>query len=297
MAPSGPAGKPTLLVDADACPVRRIVVAVARKRGLAVVFVCDWQHVIDEGYGEVVSVDPGADSADFVLANRARSGDIVVTQDYGLAALCLGKGARPMHPSGLVFTHDNIDGLLAERHHAKKTRWPAAARGGPKKRTDEDDARFRDASSGCSTPERRAGSPRCDRDPARYHSGYPCASSSSTTACRSATDPPHRRALRRVLGRRERRGGGAPSARATPRAAVRSRLPRHLHAGDERPDALAEIRDPSGRRTSRRKAAADRHVDHHHRGEGPAGGAAGAPTRSCPSLTPARRSTRRRPSA
>jgi len=139
---AAPAFHTTILVDADACPVRRLVVASARRRGLPVVFVCDWRHVVDEGYGAVVSVDPGADSADFALANRARSGDIVVTQDYGLAALCLGKGARPIHPSGLVFTHDNIEGLLAERHHAKKVRRAGGRTRGPKKRTAEDDDRF-----------------------------------------------------------------------------------------------------------------------------------------------------------
>ena len=142
MTPADPAPRPTILVDADACPVRRLVVAVARRRGLPVVFVCDWRHVVDEGYGEVVSVDPGADSADFVLANRARSGDVVVTQDYGLAALALAKGARPIHPSGLVFTHENIEGLLAERHHSRKVRRSGGRTRGPKKRTAEDDDRF-----------------------------------------------------------------------------------------------------------------------------------------------------------
>lgn len=134
-----------ILVDADACPVRRAVVAAARSRGLPVLMVCDYNHAVEDGYSEVLRCDPGADSADYALANRAAAGDVVVTQDYGLAALALGKGAHAIHPSGLVFTHANIELLLAERHASARVRRSGGRTRGPKKRTGEDDERFREA--------------------------------------------------------------------------------------------------------------------------------------------------------
>lgn len=123
--------------------MRRIVVASARARKIPVLMVCDFNHAVEDGYSEVLLVDPGADSADYALANRAKRGDVVVTQDYGLAALALAKSARAIHPSGLVFTDDNIGALLAERHQSAKRRRAGKRTGGPKKRTDEDDERFR----------------------------------------------------------------------------------------------------------------------------------------------------------
>ena len=88
-------------------------------------------------------IGEGADAVDIALINLCRRGDIVVTQDYGVAALALGKGAKAIHQNGRWYTDDNIDGLLMERHLAQKARRSGKHHlKGPAKRTEEDDKRF-----------------------------------------------------------------------------------------------------------------------------------------------------------
>ena len=106
-------------VDADACPVTRIVEEIARKHGLRVVLLCDTNHVLTSPYSDIRVIGAGADAVDIALINLCRKGDIVVTQDYGVAALALGKSAKAIHQSGRWYTDVNIDGLLMERHMAK----------------------------------------------------------------------------------------------------------------------------------------------------------------------------------
>jgi uncharacterized protein len=132
-----------ILVDADACPVKGIIVDVARKRGIDVIMFCDTSHMISDGYSQVVVVDKGRDSVDIKLVNRAESGDIVVTQDYGLAAMSLAKGAFPMSQNGLVYDSSNIDMLLMQRHVSQKARNAGQRTKGPKKRNGENDESFR----------------------------------------------------------------------------------------------------------------------------------------------------------
>lgn len=131
-------------VDADACPVVRIVERVARKHGVPVTLLCDTNHVLTSDYSDVVTIGAGADAVDFALVNRCQAGDLVVTQDYGVAAMALGKGARGIHQSGKWYTEDNIGGLLMDRHLAQKARRASGKHHlkGPKKRTPEDDANF-----------------------------------------------------------------------------------------------------------------------------------------------------------
>ncbi len=136
------AGGIRILVDADACPVKQIIVKAAREHGVPVVMFIDTSHVLNDGYSEVITVDKSADSVDIALANRASRGDIVVTQDYGVAALVLPKGVRALNQNGLVYTNDNIDRLLFERHLGQKVRRAGGRTGGPRKRTAEDDERF-----------------------------------------------------------------------------------------------------------------------------------------------------------
>lgn len=136
----------TIYIDADACPVTRIAERVAKARGLPVVLLCDTNHVLSSDYSEIRMIGAGADAVDIALINLCRSGDIVVTQDYGVAALALGKGAKAIHQSGRWFTDDNIDGLLMERHMAKVARRSAKHHlKGPAKRTREDDLRFEES--------------------------------------------------------------------------------------------------------------------------------------------------------
>ena len=132
-----------IYIDADACPVTRIAEAIARRHGIPVTLLCDTNHVLSSDYSEIKIIGARADAVDIALINLCRRGDIVVTQDYGVAALALGKGARAIHQSGKWFTDENIDGLLMDRHLAKKARRSGKHHlKGPAKRTPEDDRRF-----------------------------------------------------------------------------------------------------------------------------------------------------------
>lgn len=133
-----------IYVDADACPVVRIVEKIAQKHQVSVTLLCDTNHVISSEYSEVMIVGAGADAVDFKLISLCHSGDVVVTQDYGVAAMALGKGAFAIHQSGKWYTNENIDQMLMERHLAKKARRGSSKNHlkGPKKRTIEDDERF-----------------------------------------------------------------------------------------------------------------------------------------------------------
>lgn len=132
-----------ILVDADACPVKEIIEAVAKELQIPVIMLIDTSHILASEYSEIVSVSKAPDAVDFALINRTSPGDVVVTQDYGVAAMALGKGAYAIHPSGKVFTDNNIDILLMERDIAKKLRRAGERIGShTKKRTSADNSRF-----------------------------------------------------------------------------------------------------------------------------------------------------------
>ena len=136
----------TIYIDADACPVTRIAERVAKEFAIPMVLLCDTNHVLTSDYSEIRVIGAGADAVDIALINLCRSGDIVVTQDYGVAALALGKGAQAIHQSGKWFTDENIDGLLMERHMAKVARRKSKNHlKGPAKRTAEDNRRFEES--------------------------------------------------------------------------------------------------------------------------------------------------------
>ena len=134
-----------LWIDADACPVIKIVERVAKAHGVPVMLLCDTNHVLSSDYAEVKVIGAGADAVDFALINLCRCGDVVVTQDYGVAALALGKGAYAIHQNGGLYTQDNIDQMLMERHLARKVRMGKHHLKGPKKRTKEEDEAFETA--------------------------------------------------------------------------------------------------------------------------------------------------------
>ena len=126
-----------IFVDADACPVVAIIEKIAKDNSVPVMLLCDTNHVLSSTYSKVVVVGAGADAVDYKLISICHKGDIVVSQDYGVAAMALGKGAYAIHQSGKWYTDDNIDQMLMERHLSKKCHVK-----GPKKRTEEDDERF-----------------------------------------------------------------------------------------------------------------------------------------------------------
>ncbi|MDY3855068.1 MAG: YaiI/YqxD family protein [Butyribacter sp.] len=133
-----------IFVDADACPVVGIVENIAKKYGISVTLLCDTNHILSSDYSEVIVVGAGADAVDYKLISICHKGDIVVSQDYGVAAMALGKGAYAIHQSGKWYTNVNIDQMLMERHLNKKARRASKKNHikGPRKRTDEDDERF-----------------------------------------------------------------------------------------------------------------------------------------------------------
>lgn len=135
-----------IYVDADACPVTRIAERVAKEYAIPVLLLCDTNHVPSSDYSDIRVIGAGSDAVDIALINLCQRGDIVVTQDYGVAALALGKGAKAIHQSGRWYTNENIDGLLMERHMAKVTRRKSKNHlKGPTKRTEEDDRRFEES--------------------------------------------------------------------------------------------------------------------------------------------------------
>ena len=109
-----------IFVDADACPVVAIIEKIAKENSVPVTLLCDTNHVLSLAYSEVVVVGAGADAVDYKLISICHKGDIVVSQDYGVAAMALGKGAYAIHQSGKWYTNDNIDQMLMERHLNKK---------------------------------------------------------------------------------------------------------------------------------------------------------------------------------
>jgi hypothetical protein len=113
-----------IYVDADACPVVRIVEQVANQYNIPVTLLCDTNHILTSDYSEVKVVGAGADAVDFALIGMIDKDahDIVVTQDYGVAAMALGKNAFVIHQSGKWYTNENIDQMLLERHLSKKAR-------------------------------------------------------------------------------------------------------------------------------------------------------------------------------
>jgi uncharacterized protein YaiI (UPF0178 family) len=125
--------------------VKEIILRLAKQRNIPVTMVIDTSHELDDGYSTVITVDKGSDSADYAITGMAARHDIVVTQDYGLAAMVLAKGASAIDQNGMVYTGENIDGLLERRYIGQKIRRGGGRTKGPKKRTREDDERFETA--------------------------------------------------------------------------------------------------------------------------------------------------------
>lgn len=135
-----------ILVDADACPVKEIIEKTAFQFEIPVIMLIDTSHILHSDYSEIISVSQAPDAVDFALINRTDRGDIVVTQDYGVAAMALGKGAYAIHHNGRIYTNYNIDILLMERDIAKKRRRAGERVGkNAKKRTPAQDKQFADA--------------------------------------------------------------------------------------------------------------------------------------------------------
>ena len=131
-----------VLIDGDGCPVVDIAVKICRQERVPCLILCDTAHCLERDGAETIVVDQGADSVDFALVNRLNPGDLVITQDYGLASMCLARGARVLRQDGMEYTAENIDTLLELRHAAAKIRRGGGRLRGPKKRTPRQDRDF-----------------------------------------------------------------------------------------------------------------------------------------------------------
>jgi len=131
-----------LLIDADGCPVVNIAVRLARQHSLECLILCDTAHEFNKEGARTITVSKGADSVDFALVNLVQKGDVVVTQDFGLAAMCLARGSVPLNQNGMVYTDSNIDALLHQRHAAQKIRRGGGRLKGQSKRGTEANRAF-----------------------------------------------------------------------------------------------------------------------------------------------------------
>ena len=131
-----------IFVDADGCPVVDIAIKIAKELDLHIVVVKNYAVHIENEYAEIITVDISSDSADYYIANRMGKGDILVTQDHGLAAMCLAKGAICINQNGLVINNDNIEGMLNRRHINKELRRKQGIYSKFKKRNSEADKDF-----------------------------------------------------------------------------------------------------------------------------------------------------------
>lgn len=134
-----------IYVDADACPVKDIIISQAANEEIPVILVTSYSHYSNEEQPpgvEMIYVDTGAEAADYRIMKLAQKNDIIVTQDYGLASLGLAKGCIVLHHKGFIYTNDNIDQLLQTRYLSAMARKSGKRTKGPKPFTDEDREKF-----------------------------------------------------------------------------------------------------------------------------------------------------------
>lgn len=133
-----------IIIDGDACPSIPFIENKAKEFKVDVVIFCDIDHFIQSEYSDVKVVDSGFQSVDMYIANEVQKSDIVITQDYGVAAICLLKAKGILNPSGYIYTEENIDKLLQDRHRNQKIRKGGGRTLNPRKRTKEDEKRLID---------------------------------------------------------------------------------------------------------------------------------------------------------
>ncbi|MDU4861423.1 MAG: YaiI/YqxD family protein [Terrisporobacter othiniensis] len=131
-----------ILIDGDGCPVIDLTIKVSKQFNIDVIIMCDTSHVFNKEGAKTMVFSKGADSVDFALINLLQKEDIVITQDYGLAAMAINKASYVINQNGLIYTNDNIDRLLYNRHISKKIRKSGGRVKGPKKRSREDNINF-----------------------------------------------------------------------------------------------------------------------------------------------------------
>ncbi|MUT66687.1 YaiI/YqxD family protein [Paenibacillus sp. NEAU-GSW1] len=141
--PTGNAHERTIVVDGDACPVKAEIAETARMHRTPVIMVSSYDHRLEAQPGvQVVQVDSSNQSVDLYIVNHIAKGDIVITQDFGLACIAIGKGAVVLSNRGEAYTDDNIDYLMERRHESAKKRRSGGRTKGPKAMNQSDRERF-----------------------------------------------------------------------------------------------------------------------------------------------------------
>ena len=137
----------TVYIDADGCPVVTETENICKRYNIPLIIMCDTNHIFNSEYARVITVGAGTDAVDFALINRCNKGDIVVTQDYGVAAMALSKKCHCINQNGILYTENNIEALLNSRYITKKIRNSSNKHHlkGPTKRTKEDNKNFTQA--------------------------------------------------------------------------------------------------------------------------------------------------------
>ena len=133
-----------ILIDGDGCPQKEQIISIANEYHLKVILFVDYAHVMNHDLCEVRYCEIGQDSVDLMVTNEVKKNDLVITQDYGLAALVLNKGAKVLHVNGMVIDCHNIDELLYQRYLGHQNRKLDKHIKGPKKRTLQDQNQFID---------------------------------------------------------------------------------------------------------------------------------------------------------
>ena len=131
-----------VIIDGDACPVLKIIFKICDEMNTRCICVHDYCHEIYCGTAEEFVVDKQSDSADFKIVSLAEKCDVVITNDYGLAALCLAKNCIAINFGGRIYDAGNIDGLLMRRHVGKKLRRAGRHLKGSPKRSAQEDSLF-----------------------------------------------------------------------------------------------------------------------------------------------------------
>lgn len=128
-----------VIVDGDACPKINLIEQIANQYNIKTIIFCDFTHTINSK-STIIEVDKGYQSVDMKIINYIKKNDIIITQDYGLASLCLDRYCFVLDPKGKEYTKENIDILLQNRYLNLKSKHKK----GPKKRTSQDDVNLQD---------------------------------------------------------------------------------------------------------------------------------------------------------
>lgn len=132
-----------IIIDGDACPqrVKEICEKAAHEFSIELIIVVDIDHYIVSDF-TIIIVEQGRDSTDYKIVQIFQHGDILITQDYGLASLVINKAEAVIHTAGFFINKNNIDGLLESRYLGQKIRKSGGRTKGPSKRTKEQDKNF-----------------------------------------------------------------------------------------------------------------------------------------------------------